>query len=365
MTADLLKTSQRRRAAGRQRRVGCRVAAFTLIEILASISIISLLLAILLPALASAREKGRLVKCLANMRSTSQALGNFQSSFGRLQLVSDEIGRESADPDRNLFSYAADGELLAWPAALAKMDGTLTASWEWGVRAGNFSEAKGKEGLIDTKSILKWLVCPSDMVRVASAYYPRNKGSGNNGMVGSGDPADPHVSEGDSYWGRLSYALNEDITGAETSESRGVPACWRRIYGDGQAFGCRGEFVYPPASPCGGQNEGKRLQGNLDRVYASSDVGLVFEAGRDPEDANSGDAGFANLVTSALAAGPYLEDFQQFHQARLPKARHPSGSVNVLYADFHGGSISPTAFNPTNGLPSLYSPRVRISPYRP
>src|SRR5262249_13105632 len=45
-----------------------RTAAFTLIELLIVIVIIALLIGILLPALSKAREAGRTVKCMANMK---------------------------------------------------------------------------------------------------------------------------------------------------------------------------------------------------------------------------------------------------------------------------------------------------------
>lgn len=331
-----------------------------MLELLIVISIIALLLAVLLPALSSAREKGKMVKCLANMRSIGQETTNFMADYGRFPLVTDEVGVNQADPERQRFAYGAEGELLSWPAALSKGYGLINENWDWGARATSYEGAKAKESFIDSKAGLNWLVCPSDRLRLATPFYPRNKGSNNNGLIGVGDQGDPSPSNGQgaSYWGRLSYAVNEDICGAEVSESNGNPACWRRLDG----AGCRGEFNYPPAHPCGSE-DGRRLQGNLERVFQSSSCGLVFEAGRD--DVSQDITGFANLMTSAQAPGGFLSDFQQWHSARMPTSRHPSGRLNVLFADIHGETIRPIKFNPANGLPTEYSPRVRVSPYIP
>jgi len=106
-----------------------RVDGFTLIELLLTISVISVLVALLAPALKQTRDKARRVACMSNLSQVGLALhsyahdhdGWFCSSTWDMQwLVPGYLVPGATSPFENLSNYVVNSSALYCPACLKK-----------------------------------------------------------------------------------------------------------------------------------------------------------------------------------------------------------------------------------------------------
>jgi prepilin-type N-terminal cleavage/methylation domain-containing protein/prepilin-type processing-associated H-X9-DG protein len=90
----------------------CRIPrGFTLVELLVVITIISMLMALLLPAVQSAREAGRRATCMNNQQQIGKAMLNYESGIGEFPGYIQELGAKPASWEIMLFPYMEQNDV--------------------------------------------------------------------------------------------------------------------------------------------------------------------------------------------------------------------------------------------------------------
>src|SRR5215475_8734801 len=140
-----------------RRHLALRPLGFTLVELLVVIAIIGVLVALLLPAVQSAREAARRTQCINQMRQFSLACHNYHDVF--LQLPPGSQGRNPADP---VWAYPSPANPMKprmpmMPRLLAFIEQTAVAGqWNFGLPYGSGTNA------VLIKTHFSIFDCPSD-----------------------------------------------------------------------------------------------------------------------------------------------------------------------------------------------------------
>ncbi len=100
--------------------VPCGRAGFTIVELVVSLSILGLLMALLIPAIQSSRESARRLKCTSQLREIGVALQNFEATNQHFPHVTFQFKLLPFIDQRNLFdlipsqNFESQGQLPTW-----------------------------------------------------------------------------------------------------------------------------------------------------------------------------------------------------------------------------------------------------------
>jgi len=161
-----------------------RRAGFTLVELLVVIAIIGVLVALLLPAVQSARESSRRTQCQTNLKQWALASLNHESAYAKFP-----YGNKADVLDSYTWMHLSLPYIEQQPVfeMYQNLSSPITQTGDWPGAHGFGSNAPYPEA---RKSVLKAQQCPTDrkhvMNEAANTYYSRARGN-YRACAGSGD----------------------------------------------------------------------------------------------------------------------------------------------------------------------------------
>ena len=161
---------------------------FTLIELLVVISIIALLIAILLPSLAKAKELANRAVCSANIRGIIQVMFTYAQS-------NNNVFPCTPGPEGTTYSNEPQGP-TGWAAGTAETAGSIVDQW-YGVTSGGATTPSGTSLgnplacmwllVLQNYATPKSFICPSDPIATTPSLQYSN-----TAVAGGGTAAQPN-----------------------------------------------------------------------------------------------------------------------------------------------------------------------------
>lgn len=209
---------------------------FTLIELLVALSIIGIMIALLLPAVMSARESSRKSQCNNNLKQIGLALHSYHSVHNVFPYYMNNYWFANLPPNASRASFAAHVRLLPYLEQAA-----LANSINYDLEGYGLTLVVNLANQTSRNTTVRTFLCPSD-----GTAFPEFAGNNYRGNLGIGPQWGPNVESPDSGGGFYDHVAGTIGASAFHDGLSHTIAYSERVRGTGTKGGGVPERDYSP-----------------------------------------------------------------------------------------------------------------------